>query len=127
MTITYLTLKHLHMSCAAISISLFILRGTWRLRLPHLLRQRWVKIVPHVVDTLLLTSAVTLALWSHQYPIQQNWLSAKIVALVLYIGMGAPALKRARTVPQIVLATCAAMLVFAYIVAVAVTKNVLPI
>jgi len=123
----YLSLKHFHMTCAGLSGALFLLRGAWMLRASAMLRQTWVRIVPHVVDTLLLASAVLLAVWSHQYPGQQPWLTAKLVALVAYIVLGVVALKRGRTRAVRVAAFAGALLVFAYIVAVAVTKTPLPV
>ena len=56
----YLSLKHFHMACAAASGCLFLLRGAWMLRASPLLQQRWVKILPHLVDTALLASACLL-------------------------------------------------------------------
>lgn len=123
----YLIVKHIHMSCAAISASLFILRGIWMILSPARLQTRWVKILPHMVDTALLLSAITLALISHQYPIAQNWLSAKLIALVVYIGLGTVALKRGPTLAIRVMTWIAALLVLAYIVAVAFSKSALPI
>lgn len=119
----YFALKHLHMTFAALSGLLFLVRGIWMLSGSSRLQQRWVKVVPHVVDTLLLGSAIGLAVWSHQYPGQSPWLTAKVVALVAYIVLGTVALKRGRTHQARVLAFGGALLCFAYIVAVAVTKN----
>ena len=119
----YFALKHLHVTCAVLSGALFLLRGVWMMSGSSLLQRRWVKVVPHIVDTLLLASAVTLALWSSQFPLQQPWLTAKVSALVVYIGLGTVALKRGRT-PQVrALAFVAALACFTYILAVAVTKN----
>lgn len=122
----YYALKHLHMGCAALSGSLFLLRGYWMLRAPLRLQSRWVRTLPHLVDTTLLGSAVALAVTSGQYPIEQNWLSAKVLALLLYIVLGTVALKRGRTPAIRAAALAAALTVFAYIVAVAVTKHPLP-
>ncbi|MEX5746673.1 SirB2 family protein [Massilia sp. X63] len=119
----YIALKHLHITFAALSGLLFLVRGIWMLRASPLLQQRWVKIVPHVIDTLLLASAIGLAVWSHQYPGPMPWLTAKVVALVAYIVLGTIALKRGRTRQAQVLAFAGALLCFAYIVAVALTKN----
>jgi len=124
---TYLAVKHLHMSCAAISVSFFILRFIWMLRGSRMLQQRWVRIVPHVVDTILLVSALTLVVWSGQIPFQQAWLGAKVLALFAYIVLGSIALKRGKTPQKRALAFAAALLVFAYIVAVALSRQVLPI
>jgi uncharacterized membrane protein SirB2 len=122
----YLGLKHVHMGCAALSGSFFLLRGVWMLRAPAMLQRRWVRVAPHVVDTLLLASALGLAAWSHQYPGQQPWLTAKVGALLGYIVLGSIALKRGRTKGQRQAAFAAALALFAYIVSVAVTKRPLP-
>ena len=122
----YLLLKHLHMSFALLSGGLFLLRGVWMLRASNMLQQRWVKIVPHVVDTVLLASAIALAVWSSQYPVQQGWLTAKVVALVGYIGLGMVALKRGRTPAVRTAAFVGALVLFLYIVTVARTKTPLP-
>ncbi len=119
----YFALKHLHITFAALSGLLFLVRGIWMLSASPRLQARWVKIVPHVVDTLLLASAIGLAVWSSQYPGQSPWLTAKVVALVAYIVLGTIALKRGRTQAVRVSAFFGALACFAYIVAVAVTKN----
>jgi uncharacterized membrane protein SirB2 len=119
----YFALKHLHVTFAALSGLLFLVRGIWMLSGSARLQQRWVKIVPHVVDTLLLASAIGLAAWSSQYPGQSSWLTAKLVALVAYIVLGVIALKRGRTQGVRTAAFIGALACFAYIVAVAVTKN----
>ena len=123
----YLSLKHFHMGCAALSGSLFLLRGTWMLRASPMLQLKWVRIAPHVVDTLLLASAIGLALWSHQYPGQQPWLTTKLLALLGYIVLGSIALKRGRTKAQRQAAFAAALALFAYIVLVALTKRPFPL
>ena len=120
---SYLALKHLHMGCVALSGSLFLLRGSWMWSGSPRLQQRWVRIAPHAVDTLLLISAVCLAVTSGQYPVAQNWLSAKLVGLLLYIVLGSYALKRGRTLATRRAFFVAALLVFVYIVAVAITKS----
>ena len=119
----YIALKHLHVTFALLSGLLFLLRGIWMLSGSQRLQQRWVKIVPHVVDTLLLASAIGLVAWSSQYPGQQAWLTAKLLALVAYIVLGVIALKRGRTRQVRVAAFVGALACFVYIVAVAVTKN----
>ena len=120
---TYLALKHIHITFAALSGVLFLVRGIWMLSGSKQLQRRWVKVVPHIVDTLLLVSAIGLVVWSSQYPGQLSWLTAKVVALVGYIVLGTIALKRGRTKQARVAAFAGALACFAYIVAVAVTKN----
>jgi len=94
--VSYLAIKYLHITFAALSGSLFLLRGFWMLQASSMLQQRWVKIVPHVVDTLLLVSALTLVFGSDQYPFEQPWLTAKVLALIVYIALGTIALKRGK-------------------------------
>ena len=112
-------LKIFHVSCATLSLALFALRGGWMLAESPRLQQRWVRIVPHVVDTLLLGSAVALALRLQQYPLVQPWLTAKVFALVAYIILGSVALKAGRSRAIRAGAFVAALAVFAYIVGVA--------
>ncbi len=116
-------LKLVHISCVVLSFSLFFLRGIWLLRGSPLLRQRWVKIAPHSVDTVLLLSAIILA-WQLGYtPFNSPWLAAKILALLLYIGLGMVAFRFAKTNPMRLVAWLAAQLTFFYIVAAAITHD----
>ena len=123
---SFLTLKAIHVSCAVISFALFFLRGIWSFNGSPIMRQRWVKIVPHVVDTLLLASALALAFSIQQYPFVDGWLTAKFFGLVLYILLGTIALKYGKTKTVRVSAWFAALAVFAYIVLVAKQHNPLP-
>lgn len=119
----YTLVKYLHVSCAALSYAGFFARGVLMIRAAPLLQTRWVRILPHAVDTVLLASAIALAAMSRQYPLVEPWLSAKVVALVLYIGAGMVALRYGTTKRTRVIAWIMAQLVFIYIVVVAVTRN----
>ncbi len=123
---TYLLVKHLHITCAVLSGSFFLLRGVWMLLESDALQRRWVKVVPHVVDTVLLTTALTMVFWSAQYPLVQPWLTAKVLALLAYIVLGTIALKRGQTKATRTAALVAALAVFAYIVLVALSRKVMP-
>lgn len=123
---SYLLLKYLHMICAAASYALLFLRGLWMLRESPVMRQRWVRIVPHLIDTLLLSSAIALAMTIGQYPFVNGWLTAKVVALLLYIALGFVALKYGRSRNARLAAWIAAQLVFGYIVLVAINRDPLP-
>ncbi len=122
----YVTLKLIHIGSIVASYCLFFVRGVWMVRGSPLLAQRWVKIVPHVVDSVLLLSAIMLAVLLRQYPFAAPWITAKVLALVVYIGLGTVALKRGRTRGARIAAWIAAQCVFGYIVAVALTRNPLP-
>ena len=119
----YAILKTIHVACAALSITGYVLRGSLMLGDSALLHARWVRIVPHVVDTLLLASAIALALMLRQYPLAQDWLTAKVAALVAYIVVGAVGLRYGRTKKVRTIAFVGAVLIFGYIVAVALTRN----
>lgn len=121
-----LVIKYLHLSCVLLSYSLFVLRGVWMLKGSPVLQQLGVKIVPHIVDTVLLLSAITLAYQLSISPLSSHWLMAKISALLLYIFLGSIAIKRGKTRSIRLSAWLAAQLVFIYIVAVALTHNPLP-
>lgn len=122
----YTTLKHLHALTVVTTLALFLLRGYWMLGDSPRLQARWLKIAPHVNDTLLLAAAIAMLVVAELNPLDQPWLLAKIIGLFAYIGLGTVALKRGRTKAVRVKALIAALGVFAYIVAVAVTKQVIP-
>jgi len=121
----YLVLKALHVASAAASLSLFVTRGVWMISAPERLQRRWVKIVPHIVDTVLLASALALVwqLGGLAALRAQSWLVAKIVALLAYIALGSIALKRGRTMRTRIVAFIVAVAVFGYIVSVAIAKS----
>ena len=106
-----------------LSITGFVLRGIWMLQGSPLLKARATRIVPHVVDTLLLGSAIALALRIAQYPFVHAWLSAKVLALLAYIVLGSIALKYGKTRRVRVLSFGLALAVFLYMVLVAVTRS----
>lgn len=120
---SYALLKMIHVSSVILSYSLFFLRGIWLMRDSDSLRQRWVKILPHVIDTVLLTSAVLLAISIQQNPLQNSWLTAKVAGLLLYIGLGMVAMRFGKSRQVKITAWIAAQFVFVYIVLVAVTKS----
>lgn len=119
----YLALKQLHIGCVVISGLGFLLRGVWMLGDSPRLAARWVRVGPHVIDTLLLASAVALAVLSGQYPFAVGWLTAKLVGLLAYIVLGAVALRygRSRTVRTVAFGM--AIAAFAYIVSVALSRD----
>lgn len=122
MPLSFATIKHIHMGAAALSFSLFILRGCWMLWSPHRLRWPWVKVLPHAIDTVLLAAALWLA-WQLGTAAMRGWLAAKIVGLLVYIVLGTVALKRGRTPRARAAALIGATATFGYIVMVALTKS----
>lgn len=123
---SYLLLKHLHVTCVVLSGLGFCLRGWWMLCDSPRLSQRLARVAPHVIDSLLLGSAIMMAVLSGQYPFVQGWLTAKFLALLAYILLGMMALKRGRTKTIRIRFFILALLSYAYIVSVALTRNALP-
>jgi uncharacterized membrane protein SirB2 len=123
----YWTVKHLHQTTVAISLGLFLLRGIWMLMESPRLHAPWVRVLPHLNDTILLASALYLAHLLGQYPFVNAWLTAKALALLVYIGLGTVALKRGRSKRIKAGAFAAAILTFGYIVAVALTQDPWPL
>lgn len=120
---SYLAIKHLHVTCVVLSGLGFCLRGFWMLSESPLRQHRLARVLPHVVDTLLLGSAVTMAWMSGQYPFVNGWLTAKLFGLLAYILLGMMALKRGRTLAIRRGYFCLALLSYAYIVGVALSRN----
>lgn len=116
-------MKSLHVGCAALSIAGFAARGALMLGDSPILQSRFVRVAPHVVDTILLLSAIWLAWALRQVPFVQGWVTAKVVALVVYIVLGAVALRHGRAKAVRAAAFAGALLAAAYIVSVAVTRD----
>jgi len=119
----YVVVKAIHQGAVALSLTGFFARGLGSLRGAAWVHGRRAKSVPHVVDTVLLLSALTLAWMLRLTPMAAPWLMAKIVGLLVYIGLGMVALKPGR--PRALRATAwvAALATFGWIISVALTKN----
>lgn len=119
----YLWIKHLHVTCVVVSVSLFVLRGTMELLSRPWRQWRLLRVAPHVVDTVLLGSALWLAWRLGQYPFANGWLTAKVLALVAYILLGSRALGKNTQPAQRLPFFVAALLCVLYIVGVALTHS----
>lgn len=115
--------KHLHMTLAVISITLFTLRFVWTLANSSKLQAKWIKITPHIIDTLLLTLGVVMAVQYSINPIEQLWLGEKLLAVVAYIFTGYFTLKLARNKPMQLIGYLGAMGWVMLIVRLAMTRE----
>ena len=122
---SYLAIKHIHMTFAALSGTLFFVRGIWMLLESPLLQKRWISRSSYVIDTGLLGSAIIMMIWSSQYPFVQTWLPVKVLAVIAYIVAGAIALTRGKTKTTRILAFVIALLLLAYVVKLALTRQLL--
>lgn len=119
----YFTVKLVHQSAVALSITGFFMRGAASLAGAQWVSGRAARTLPHLVDSVLLASALTLAWMLRLTPIEAPWLLAKIIGLLVYIGLGVVALKPGRPTALRAAAWLAALAVVGWIVSVAVTKN----
>lgn len=119
----YLYLREVHIACVILSGVGFFLRGCGRLTGAPWVMRRWAKTVPHLVDTVLLSSAIALAVISQQYPLEQSWLTAKLIGLLIYIGCGMAAFRFSQRWGQTLFFFVLALCAYAYIVSVALTRN----
>lgn len=118
--LSYVFLKHLHVTAAALSIAGFVLRYLMMLAGARALGSRVARVLPHVIDTVLLLTAIAMAVMLGALP---GWLVVKIVALVVYIVIGSIALKRGRTLAARAVSGIVAIAVFGFIVSVAISKS----
>jgi uncharacterized membrane protein SirB2 len=123
----YFPLKHLHLTCITLSIVFFVTRFYWRKQNSGMLQKKWIKILPHTIDTVLLGSAIGMAIIASINPFEQHWLAAKILALLAYILAGSFAIKRAQSAHAQNLSFVLALACFAYILMVAISKQVVPL
>lgn len=119
----YATIKLLHQSSVALSGLGFAVRGIGSLSGAQWTQSRLAKSLPHVVDTVLLLSAVTLAAMLHLNPAHTPWLLAKILGLLLYIALGMVALRPRFGLKTRITAWVLALVVLAWIASVAMLKN----
>ncbi|ENN8406698.1 SirB2 family protein [Serratia sp. PGPR-27] len=114
MMTAYTALKHFHLLTVAISITLFVLRFFWQWRRSPIMGRRWVKIAPHLNDTLLFVSGIALVVTFGFYPLlgMDSWLTEKLFGVIIYILLGYVALgkktknQRLRTVAFVLALGC---------------------
>jgi len=119
----YLLLKTVHQTAVVLSIAGFFARGVGALNGARWVQGRVAKTLPHLIDTVLLASAVALAWMASLSPLTTPWLMAKIGGLVVYVALGSLALRPALPHAWRRAAWLAALGTVAYIVSVAVLKS----
>jgi uncharacterized membrane protein SirB2 len=119
----YAQIKLLHIACVALSGSLFALRGALMLTGSPYTNHILVARLSYVIDTTLLGSALMLTTIIHQYPFVQAWLTAKVLLLVVYIALGIFALRCGKTRLSRAGFFVAALLVYGFIISVAVMHD----
>lgn len=118
----YLPIKHLHMTAAGFSLLLFVIRAYWSVTSSPALQHKLVRVLPHVVDSILLLCGVILATLLGEAA-NQPWLLLKIVLLIAYIMVGSFAIKRGRTATSRGIAALIAIAIFVYIIGIALKRS----
>ncbi|PIJ49966.1 siroheme synthase [Erwinia sp. OLTSP20] len=124
----YFLVRNFHIATVIVSISLFILRFFWLNFSPGRLQQCWVRIVPHLNDTLMLLSGLTLVVFMHAGVLltQDSWLTEKLIGVIIYIAAGSIALgRRPRSQKVRLAALVLALAVVALVIRLAITKSLL--
>ncbi len=120
-------LKLGHVACVVISGSLFIFRYARLSLYPHQSLPKALKVLPHINDTVLLISAIGMLSLIGLNPFTTPWLLTKIVALLVYIVLGTICMRSLPGSRRQAGSFVAALSVFAYIVLVGLSKQVIPL
>ena len=86
-------IKLFHLTFVLLSISSFVGRVILAEIHPEMLEQKWLKIGPHVVNTLLLITGFVLIFQGQWLSREYGWIIAKIIVLLGYVGLGTIAIK----------------------------------
>lgn len=122
----YNLIKLVHVSCVLVSITGFVIRGLLMVFESSWLHLKLVRILPHLIDTLLLASAIILVYLSDWLLLHESWLQLKLILLLLYIFLGMMALKLSVSKRAKVVSWLGAICVFSYMALVAMTRSVAP-
>ena len=120
---TYILIKLIHITAVMLSGALFFVRGLGSIYDAPFMQLKIIKIAPHVIDSVLLLAAIGLCIQIQQYPFVDDWVTVKVLVLVVYIVVGSIAIKRGKTRTQKIIAFVAAILAFLFMVSVARTHD----
>ncbi|UJF18801.1 SirB2 family protein [Vibrio sp. SS-MA-C1-2] len=86
----YAAVKHIHLLAIALSVTLFVFRYILLMANSKMLEKKWLKITPHITDTVLLVSGITLIFITGFIPFTTSavWLTEKITCVGVYIALG---------------------------------------
>lgn len=116
-------IKVIHIATVSLSLCLFVARGVWIYLLKNQLTSRWLKVLPHINDTFLLITGISLAIQLQQYPFVHHWLTVKLCCLLVYIGLGLSAMKWHKNTKQGFISWVLAIMIFIYMVSVALNHH----
>ena len=120
---SFLLIKYVHITSVAASFALFFVRGFWVMRSYPQPQEPWVRILPHLVDGLLVASAIGVFILSPQKGWPGDWLTVKLALIVLYVGMAQYLFHVARAIVIKALVWLLALLVFLFVTTIAVLHD----
>lgn len=118
----YAILKHSHLLIIAIAFIVFFVRGVLMMQSSSATNHKFFKVTPHILYTILLGTGIGLAVLQNFSPMQQPWLLAKLIALVVYVILGVLTFKHSNPTIRKIL-WLLAMIIFVYMASVALNKN----
>lgn len=121
--IDYPALKVIHVSLVAVSVAGFVARAVPAVWAGRRTGRRWLRVAPHVIDTLLLATGVWLAIQAGWRPLTHPWLGWKLAWLVAYIALASVAMRPARSRAVRAGFFVAALAAVAQLIATAITKS----
>jgi uncharacterized membrane protein SirB2 len=115
----YPGIRAVHIGCAIVSVSLLMLRSVGY----NLFDARWpmvfaLRAIVWSVDTVLLTAAFMLMTITQQFPFATEWLTVKVLLLVVYVFLAWTAFRASGKRLRIA-ATLSAVLVFGFVYSIA--------
>lgn len=93
----YEIVKHVHITAVMLSILVFIGRFVLLQFAPRIGNHKVLKIVPHILYTVLLISAVVLCSLIGVYPLGDMWATQKLIGLLVFAVIGLYSTKWAKT------------------------------
>ena len=120
---SYLLLKYTHIVCAAASFALFFIRGIWAIRAYPSVQEPWAKALPHVIDGVLLLSALSMLYVSFPTAWGGSWMTVKLALIVVYAGIATYVLRFAKSRAVRAMLWCAALILYLYVTSIAVLHN----
>ncbi len=83
----YLALKGLHLITMTATMLMFVVRGILFMQNSPLLDLPFIRKAPFYIDGLLIISAVALAVGIGSYPFVDTWVTAKLLATIVFLGL----------------------------------------
>ncbi|MCG8427420.1 MAG: SirB2 family protein [Chromatiales bacterium] len=122
----YAWIKLIHVSTVVFTISFFSLRLFWMITAPGMIKKRWVRKLSAYNDTILLLAGIAMLVILRLNPFQVDWLTTKLVALLVYILLGMHALHFGKTKSSRLTSGVLALFTVGYMVLVALGRSPTP-